>query len=173
LGSSSRAGLLGGRAGARAPLAVAAVLAGAVAGSVALGSAPAGAAGPGAHAARTVSLQESGHLHLTSKQGLTLNEEGSASGTIKGKIYIHLHVANNRGGVTAEVNIYPSGGSLTGYGSASYHVVGSYASFSGSLSISRGTGRYAHARASGLRFTGTVKRRNDSVSVRLSGSLSY
>jgi hypothetical protein len=125
-----------------------------------------------AHAARTVSLRESGHLHLTSKHGFTLNEEGSASGTIRGTIFIHLHISSNSG-VTAEVNIYPSGGSLTGRGSASYRVNGSYASFSGSLSIARGTGTYGRARASGLQFSGKIRRRNDAVSVQLSGSLSY
>jgi hypothetical protein len=122
--------------------------------------------------ARTVSLSESGRLRLTSKKGFTLNERGTAFGTIAGSIYIHLHLVS-QSRVTAEVNIYPSGGSLTGNGSASYHVVGGYAAFSGTLSITRGSGKYARARASGLRFTGTIQRRDDSVSVRLSGSLSY
>lgn len=125
-----------------------------------------------ASAARTVSLGEAGRLRLTSKKGFTLNERGSASGTIAGSIYIHLHLVSDSK-VTAEVNIYPPGGSLTGSGSGSYRVVGGYASFSGTLSITRGSGRYAHARASGLRFTGTIQRRDDSVSVRLSGPLSY
>lgn len=126
--------------------------------------------------ARTVSLSESGHLHITGnkrpKLNETLNEAGSATGTIVGSIYIHLHLVSQTR-VTAEVNIYPRGGSLTGNGSASYHVVGGYAAFSGTLSIARGTGKYARARASGLRFTGTIQRRDDSVSVRLSGPLSY
>ena len=70
-----------------------------------------------ASASRSVSLNESGRLHLTSKQGFTLNEQGSASGTITGTIYIHLHLTSTSK-VTAEVSIYPSGGSLTGNGSA-------------------------------------------------------
>jgi hypothetical protein len=129
-------------------------------------------AAPIARASRTVMLNESGHLHLTSKHTITLNEQGTASGTIKGTIYIHLRIANNHGGVTAEVNIYPSGGSLSGSGLASYHVNGAYAVFSGSLAITRGTGGYAHARASSLRFTGSIQRRSDAVSVQLSGPLS-
>jgi hypothetical protein len=122
--------------------------------------------------ARTVSLRESGRLRLTSKKGFTLNERGTASGTISGTIYIHLHLTSDTR-VTAEVNIYPRGGSLTGSGSASYHVVGGYAAFAGTLSITRGSGKYAHARASGLRFTGTIQRRDDSVAVQLSGHMSY
>ncbi len=127
---------------------------------------------PVATLARTVSLSENGRLRLTSKKGFTLNERGSASGSISGSIYIHLHLVSNSK-VTAEVNIYPRGGSLTGNGSASYRVAGGYAAFTGTLSITRGTGKYARARASGLRFIGTIQRRDDSVVTLLSGRLSY
>jgi len=138
-------------------------------GPLVAGVARAGAAR--AYAARTISLNESGRLHLTSKHGFTLNEAGSASGTIGGTIYLHLNVvAINR--VTAEVNIYPHGGSLSGNAKASYRVAGATASFSGSMSVSRGTGSYDHAHASGLSFTGTVQRSNDAVTVHLSGELS-
>lgn len=134
-------------------------------------SAPEGdAARVQAHAARTIALRESGTLRLTSKRGFTLNEQGSASGTIRGTIYIHLHLVSGRS-VTAEVNIYPRGGSLSGSGVASYGVNGATASFSGTLSITRGTGSYAHARSSRLRFTGTIRRRDDAVSVQLQGTL--
>jgi hypothetical protein len=138
-----------------------------------LGAGASSAAGPVVgSAARTLNLSESAHLHLTGHSGLKLNEQGSASGSIRGTIYIHLNVSSqNR--VTAEVSIYPSGGSLTGYGSASYRVDGANALFSGTLSITRGTGTYAHAHASGLRFTGTIKRVNDATTVEVSGRLSY
>jgi hypothetical protein len=136
------------------------------------GADAASAAIPRAHLARTISLNESGRLQLTSKKGFALNERGSTSGAIVGSMYIHLNLAPGSR-VTAEVNIYPRGGSLTGTGSASYRVEGGVAVFSGTLSITRGTGKYAHARAPGLRFTGTIQRRNDAVAVRLSGPLSY
>jgi hypothetical protein len=135
----------------------------------ALGSA---AARRPARAARTESIAESAHLHLTSKQGFTLNEQGTTAGTIAGPIYIHLHVANNHGDVSAEVNIYPRGGSLSGQGTASYTVDGPLADFSGRLSITRGTGRYAGAHASSLHFSGSIQRRDNAVTVTLSGSLS-
>jgi hypothetical protein len=124
-----------------------------------------------AHTARTFSLNDSGRLHLTGHHGFTLNEAGSASGTISGTIYIHLTVAStNR--VTAEVNIYPHGGSLTGYASASYRPAGAVATFSGTMAVVRGTGTYRHARGSGLSFTGTVQRSNDAVTVHVSGRMS-
>jgi hypothetical protein len=129
------------------------------------------APGATAHAADSFSLSETGHLRLTSKHGFTLNEQGGASGTISGTIYIHLNiVSTNR--VTAEVSIYPSGGSLTGNATASYHPAGPVATFNGTMSIARGTGRYSHARGSGLSFTGTVQRINDAVTVRVNGRMS-
>ena len=123
-----------------------------------------------ARAANTISLSENGNLHLTSHHGFHLNEQGTASGTIRGSIYIHLDVSStNR--VTAEVNIYPSNGSLTGSGTANYRADGGQATFSGTLSILRGTGSYAGAHASGLSFSGTIQRVNDATTVHLSGPL--
>jgi hypothetical protein len=124
-----------------------------------------------AHAARTVTLSETARLQRTSSNGVHLDERGTASGTIKGTIYIHLKVSSNH--VSAEVSIYPHGGSLTATGSASYHVSGGYAPFSGSISVVRGTGTYAHARSGPLRFTGSIQRSNDAVTAQLSGRLSY
>ena len=57
--------------------------------------------------ARVFSLNENGSLHLTSKHGFTLNEQGSASGTVRGTIYVHLSIVSSSH-VTAEVNIYPT-----------------------------------------------------------------
>jgi hypothetical protein len=126
---------------------------------------------PRARASMTLSLNETGHLHLTSHRGFTLNEQGLASGTISGTIYIHLHVVStNR--VTAEVNIYPHGGSLTGYAGASYRPSGGVATFNGTMSIARGSGRYSRAHGSGLSFTGTIQRTTDAVAVHVNGRMS-
>jgi hypothetical protein len=123
------------------------------------------------HAARTMSLNETGHLRLTSHHSFTLNESGSAVGTISGTIYIHLHVVSTNH-VTAEISIFPRGGSITGSASASYHPSGALASFSGTMSVTRGTGSYSHAHGSGLSFSGTIQRSNDAVTVHVSGHIS-
>jgi hypothetical protein len=118
--------------------------------------------------ARVISLNESGDLHLTSKNGFTLNEQGPASGTVRGTIYVHLSIVSSSR-VTAELNIYPHGGSLTAHGSASYHKQSTLARFAGTMSIERGTGSYAHAQGSGLSFSGTIQRSNDAVTVHVAG----
>jgi hypothetical protein len=121
--------------------------------------------------ARTFSLNESGNLHLTSKKGFTLNEQGSASGSVTGPIYVHLRIVSTTR-VSAEVSIYPHGGSISGNATASYHREKTTAHFSGSLSINRGSGSYNHALGSGLSFSGTIQRSNDAVTVRVSGRVS-
>ena len=131
-------------------------------------SAASGAREVGARDAKAISLNESGNLHLTSKQGFTLNEQGAASGTVKGTIYVHLSIVSSSR-VTAELNIYPNGGSITAHGSASYRKEHSLARFSGSMSIERGSGTYAHAKGSGLSFSGTIQRTNDAITVHVEG----
>lgn len=125
-----------------------------------------------ARASRTVSLNETGHLHLTSRHNFTLNEQGSASGTVKGTIYVHLTaVSSSR--VTAEVNIYTRGGSLSGHGEGSFHRSATTAGFSGSISFGRGTGSYAHVHGTGLSFSGTIaESHHDAIVVHVSGRMS-
>jgi hypothetical protein len=74
--------------------------------------------------------------------------------------------------VTAEVSIHPSGGSITGEGTASYARGNQTANFSGSMTIARGSGSYAHAHGSGLSFSGTIQRSNDAITVHVSGDVS-
>ncbi|MFZ1153813.1 MAG: hypothetical protein WAN93_02790 [Solirubrobacteraceae bacterium] len=122
-------------------------------------------------AARTFTMSESSNLHLTSRQGFRLNEHGSASGTVTGTIYVHLTIVSTSR-VTAEVNIYPHGGSISGYASAKYQRGTSTGAFSGSISINRGTGKYNHVHGKGLSFSGTIARSNYAITVHVNGTVS-
>ncbi len=133
-------------------------------------AAPAGATTL-AHASKAVSLQENGNLHLTSRHGFTLNEQGAGSGTIAGTIYVHLKIVSTKE-VTAEMNIYLKGGSITGQARAAYRRQGATGHFAGTLSIARGTGSYANAHGSGLSFSGTIQRSNYAVTVHVGGTVS-
>jgi hypothetical protein len=128
-------------------------------------------AGAPAQAAGTTSLNERGNLHLTSKHGFTLNEQGPASGTVTGTLYVRLQIVSTSH-VTAEVSLSPHGGSISGKASASYHRGSTMASFAGTLSISQGTGSYRNARGSGLSFSGTIQKSNDAIAVHVSGRVS-
>lgn len=139
--------------------------------ALALTPAVAGASGPVAGAARTISLNDSAHLHKTSSHGFNLYESGQASGSLSGSVSLHLDVVSTDR-VTADITVYPHGGSISGTASGSYHVNGGTASFSGTLKVESGSGSYAHASGSGLSFSGTIQRSNDAVSVRVSGHFS-
>ncbi len=125
---------------------------------------------PRASAARTISLHETGRLHLLNKHGFTLNEQGPASGTAPGTLYVRLKIVSTSH-VTAEVSFSPHGGTISGTASASYHRGHSSASFSGFLTITRGSGTYAHAHGSHLSFTGTIQRSNDAITTSVSGTV--
>jgi hypothetical protein len=122
-------------------------------------------------AARAISLNENARLRLTSRHGFTLDEQGSASGSVSGPMYVHLTIVSTTR-VVAEVNFYPRGGSISGKATASYKRGSSTASFSGTLSIARGTGSYAHVHGSGLSFSGTIRRSDEAIVVQVHGEAS-
>jgi hypothetical protein len=101
-----------------------------------------------------------------------LKETGTAKGSLGGPLYLQLDVTSTRS-VTAQVQVYPKGGSISGSAKASYSVAGSTATFSGTLAITKGGGTYSKAKASALSFSGTIQRSNDAVTVHVSGKMSY
>jgi hypothetical protein len=149
----------------------AALALGAVATAATFGVGAAGAS-PQAKAARSLNLNDSASLHLQNKHGLVLKESGNAKGSLGGTLYLQLDVTSTRS-VTAQVQVYPKGGSISGNAKASYRVAGSTASFSGTLAITKGSGTYSKAKASALSFSGTIQRSNDAVTVHVSGKMSY
>jgi hypothetical protein len=160
------------RTPARLRISSAALALGAVATAVAFGTGAAGAAAPHAKAARSLNLNDSARLHLQNKHGLVLKEAGTAKGSLGGPLYLQLNVTSTRS-VTAQVQVYPKGGSISGSARASYRVAGSTATFSGTLAITKGSGTYSKAKASALSFSGTIQRSNDAVTVHVSGKMSY
>jgi hypothetical protein len=131
----------------------------------------AGASGSTAHAARTVSLNDTGNLHKTSKQGFNLYESGGVSGSVSGSISMHLKLIGTTK-FTAELTVHPKGSSVSGKASGSYRVNGGTATCSGTLSITGGSGSYAGAHGSGISFSGKIQRSNDSVTVHVNGNFS-
>ena len=160
------------RVSARLRISSAALALGAVATATVFGAGAAGAASPHAKAARSVDLNDSASLHLQNKHGIELKEGGTAKGNLPGPLYLQLKVTSTRS-VTAEVQVYPKGGSISGNAKASYHVKGSVATFSGTMDVTKGSGTYSKAKASALSFSGTIQRSNDAVTVRVSGPMSY
>jgi hypothetical protein len=140
--------------------------------AAAVGTGSAGATAPHATAARSLNLNDTAKLHLTDKHALVLKESGTARGSLGGQLFLQLKVTGQHN-VTAQLQVYPKGGSLSGNAVANYRVTGSTASFAGAISITKGSGAYSKAKGSGLSFSGTIQRSNDAVTVHVSGKLSY
>ncbi len=142
---------------------------------VVVGVAPSGAAsgggGPVAAAARTQSFDISSTLHLIGHPGHVLNEQGTFSGTQSGTIAIRFTSVTSTSG-EATFTAYPSGGSVSGRTSTKGEVVGAHVYFSGSMTITGGTGKWAHASGRGLGFSGIVDRQNFHATTHMTGAIS-
>jgi hypothetical protein len=122
-----------------------------------------------AHAAHVLKATDTAHLHYVSSSGSLLLDEGKATGTLPGSMRVHLNLGTT---FTGTFTIHASGGSIEGHGSAAPHGSGTYESFSGTLTVTGGTGRYAHARGHGGLY-GTFDRDNYALVIETTGSLSY
>jgi hypothetical protein len=125
-----------------------------------------------ARAAHTLRASENASLHLVKSNGSQIVEQGSVSGTLSGSIKAQFHVGPT---ITGSVTLYVhGGGTITGRGSGHLHNAHGhiFESFSGSFSVTGGSGRYGHASGhSG--FYGTINRRTDAMQVQTRGTLSY
>lgn len=122
-----------------------------------------------AHAAHIMRASDTAHLHYISASGSLLFDEGRATGTLPGSMRVHLDLGTT---FTGSFTIYASGGSIIGHGSATPHGSGTYESFSGTLTVIGGSGRYAHAHGRGGLY-GTFDRNTYALVIKTTGSLTY
>jgi hypothetical protein len=128
---------------------------------------------PSALRASLISVRDSSELHLVKAVGETLLEEGRVTGTLPGSVRTQVNINAAAGTATSHFTFYLRGGSLTGHASGvANHGQGGWESFAGTMWLSRGTGRYAHASGSGKMY-GALYRRNDRLKVQAIGRLRY
>jgi hypothetical protein len=120
-------------------------------------------------AARTLDGTATARLHLVKPEGSELIEEGPVSGALSGSASGDFYTGAQ---FTGTVTIQTHAGSIRGRGRATPHGSGRYQSFSGSFTLTGGTGRYKRARGQ-VALYGTFDRRSDSVVVQTVGSFSY
>jgi hypothetical protein len=121
-----------------------------------------------AHAARVLSGTDTAHLHLV-HSGETLLEEGPTSGSLAGRMRAELRIGPI---YTGSFTIYTHNGRITGSGRANPHGSGRYQSFAGTLTITSGSGLYAHVHGRDGLY-GVFDRRSYAVVVTTTGRLSY
>jgi hypothetical protein len=124
-----------------------------------------------AHAARTMHATDEAHLlYIRSRSaGSHLFEEGTAHGTLPGSVIAKCNLGAT---FVANVTISTRAGIIRGHGTATPHASGIYESFSGTLTITGGTRRYAHAHGHAGLY-GVFNRRTYDVIVQTTGSFSY
>ena len=120
-------------------------------------------------AARAMQATDTADLRYVSASGSLLLEEGRAAGTLPGSMRVHFEVGATFSG---SFTIHTAAGSITGHGAAVPHGSGVYESFSGSLTVTGGSGRYAHAHGS-ARLYGTFNRNTYALLVQTVGTLHY
>jgi hypothetical protein len=122
---------------------------------------------------RALSINDKARMHLTGGSGNTLIEEGKATGTLPGKAKVSLTIINTTTAKSSFV-VHPNGGSIPGLGIVRLHPgkSGAYESFSGTITVSHGTGSYAHTSGSGKLY-GVLDRSNDNAEVQVIGTLHY
>jgi hypothetical protein len=124
---------------------------------------------PRAHAAHAVSVNDTAHLHYIEEEGSILIENGTATGGFPGRVTANFDIGSS---VSVLFTVYVSGGTVTGHGVGALHSSGHWASFGGTMSVVRGTGRYKHASGHGG-FYGTLNRSNYASVIQTTGTMHY
>jgi hypothetical protein len=120
---------------------------------------------------RVLRATDTAKLHYIQRKssGSELFEEGSAAGTLLGRMRVY---ANFGPTLTATFTIYTRNGTIVGHASATPHGSGRYESFGGSLVATGGTGSYTHAHGR-AGFYGVLDRLTYAMTVQTTGTLSY
>jgi hypothetical protein len=122
--------------------------------------------------AATLNVRDESNLRFVKSSGSTLIDEGHATGTIPGKVRARF-VYNGNPNVSAQITIYGAHGTIqvraSGWLSSPTNP---NPSFSGTLTITGGSGRYSHAHGSGKMY-GVFHRRSYGLIVQTLGTLHY
>ncbi len=140
---------------------------------LAIGTVGVSGAAPAGHAAKrkTMTLKDTATLHKTRKNGNVIYEKGTATGSLPGTVSARFVTSVTK--VTGTVTFKPySGGSVTlsvvGYPQSANTVT----TFTGSLAVRKGTGKYKNALGSGT-FHGTANRKTWAVTVHTTATVTY
>jgi hypothetical protein len=125
-----------------------------------------------AHASSVLSVHDEGHLHYVHASGSVIIDEGSVSGSFPGSVRVRF-LYDGEPEVSASFTITGHGGSISAHGSGTLSSPTSPSpSFKGHLTVTGGSGRYAHVHGGGELF-GVYNRRSYALTVQAIGKLPY
>jgi hypothetical protein len=127
---------------------------------------------PLAHAASSpplTSVKEYGRLKKETSKGYTIDEKGVGWGTFNCSVLMQMTLSGTL--VTATYTAYLQGGTISGTASAHIHkATKTEAKFSGTITLSRGTGSRAHASGT-AQFSGEINRESYEMITHITGNL--
>lgn len=124
-----------------------------------------------ARAAKTLAVHESVHATNESHKGNSvIDDRGRGTGTFSCPVVMQVRVSYTKG--RTELTCYTSAGVVTAGGSASFFSAGSIATFTGTMTVTHGAGKYARARGQ-LRVEGTMQRKTFALQASVNGTISY
>jgi hypothetical protein len=127
---------------------------------------------PSARSARVLNVRDQGQLRLVRASGSVLLDEGRASGSFPGLVKVRF-LYDGEPTVSARFSIAGAGGSISARGTGTLSSPTSPTpSFRGRMTVTGGTGRYAHVSGGGELF-GVFNRRTYALTVQAIGRLPY
>jgi hypothetical protein len=122
---------------------------------------------------RTLKIDETAHLKRSRKISLThYIQTGTATGTFAGTITLDAQLGAK--GVVAKFTAQLPGGTVTGTALAQLNIAGQKLDpVAGTAQITGGTGRFAHAHATGLKVSGGAALDGSQSVLRLRGTGTY
>ena len=125
-----------------------------------------------AQASSVLNVRDEGRLRFVHASGSVIIDEGRVTGTFPGAAKVRF-LYDGEPDVSAQFTIVGHGGSISARGTGRLSSPTSPSpSFSGHMTITGGTGRYAHVHGSGELF-GVYYRRNYGLTVQAIGKLPY
>lgn len=125
-----------------------------------------------AYTSRTLNVRDEGHLRYIKSSGSVIIDEGRATGTFPGKVKVRFSY-DGEPTVNARFTISGADGSISARGTARLNSLTSLTpSFTGTMTITGGSGRYAHIHGGGGLY-GVYSRRNYGLTVQAVGKLPY
>ena len=125
-----------------------------------------------AHAASVLSVNDEGHLRFVHASGSVIIDQGSVSGTFPGSVRVRF-LYDGEPQVSAQFTIIGHGGSISARATGRLSSPTSVTpSFSGKMTITGGSGRYAHIHGDGDLY-GVYNRRTYALTVQAIGKLPY
>jgi phage gpG-like protein len=125
-----------------------------------------------AHTSRTLNVRDEGRLRYVQSSGTVIIDEGRATGTFPGTVTVRFSY-DGEPTVNARFTISGASGSISARGTARLSSLTSLTpSFTGTMTITGGSGRYAHVHGGGGLY-GVYNRRNYGLTVQAVGKLPY